>query len=724
MDRSQKIYLKVLSKKRVVLASALVVFSIAWLIKACQLIISAQSVHPVTLTVQYSDASLSLSMVKIYGISVVGNYLKAIEKESSDGISVYKIDYVYLKRIGIKLPEEIFERLEHIEVKTGKKIFFFTKDEFKKQWIKIDSKMTTFESPDSMRGEKSILPLFRSAINWKGDLTFIVQSIKSIFRDKLLLIFILVMTFFFSRVKEVVLKEKMEYSLRKKDFSDNKIVLVSGGVYLILCLSIFRFTIDDAYIPYLYAKNIVEHSQIVPSLNNFVQGYTNFLFVLISAFVYLFSGKIHIESIMKILLIFSGVITIYFVDLVQKKLHVIKESQIIALLLLATSTPFLVWTAGGLETIFLAMQLVIVTYYYLSITSDCNKAIDKIFSLRLFLLLVFVFTSFLTRWDSLLFNFSILMGLLRTCKSKIHILIFNILCFLVLPIIAYLLWVNNYYGEILPKSFYKVNESLSFGKIRLGLEYFMAFVKVHFMLFMGTIITIVYLIRKRLAILLQSREIFILFSVIIYIIFIIIQGNVHMMYTFRFYTPLLPILCILCSKGFAAFFTAINNKKYKQYTMYITIGLVLISNLIIFHYAYYKDMVFVSKQSNYYLNTKEKGSNLNIRGQILLHGIWKKAAIFFDELVPSGSNVYCWSAGIFPFYIDANFYDELLIGRLENQNYDYIIKYTSSLDIRSNNKSIVQYPFKKPSAKATYYPWHTSFYLKNTKGETLRKREY
>ena len=58
------------------------------------------------------------------------------------------------------------------------------------------------------------------------------------------------------------------------------------GALLVMALIFWRarsFVFDDAYISLRYAKNFVEHGQLVWNPGEYVEGYTNFLFVILSA---------------------------------------------------------------------------------------------------------------------------------------------------------------------------------------------------------------------------------------------------------------------------------------------------------------------------------------------------------------------------------------------------------------------------------------------------------
>src|SRR5262249_25730678 len=54
-------------------------------------------------------------------------------------------------------------------------------------------------------------------------------------------------------------------------------LLVPIAVALVLHSLVFDFVCDDAYISFVYARNLADHGQLVFNLGDRVEGYTNFL---------------------------------------------------------------------------------------------------------------------------------------------------------------------------------------------------------------------------------------------------------------------------------------------------------------------------------------------------------------------------------------------------------------------------------------------------------------
>jgi len=270
-------------------------------------------------------------------------------------------------------------------------------------------------------------------------------------------------------------------------------------------------------------------------------------------------------------------------------------------------------------------------------------------------------------------------------------------------VVLYLYWTHRYYGSLLPYSFYKANSHFDINQVKLGLEYFAVFLKVNLnYLALGlNLMIFFYLIKGRI----NKNLIFISLAVFSYYIYIIMQGGVGMMFTFRFYTPLLPVFYVVAVKSFSL----INfSERIEKVAIESLVVVIVCVNFITFHHAYYKDMNFTNEKGH---DHAREEVNTNILGQILTHERWKETAIRFSDIIPKNARVCCWSAGIFPFFIDASFYDNLLIGFSPLEDCQYEIGPCNSFE-EVSDKPYIKYPNRPPSTKCMYYPWHTSFYLK------------
>jgi len=723
------------------------VFIMPFLLQLYDVIKYAKAINIIEVKIT-SARENSLKDINLQCISPKGHVYEI--KLMSDNCKIKSGSYGagYVTKMRIFFSKKSLNNFESIIIKIGRKEFLYDKDSFKQQWLRISDH---FESPVNMYDKRSKIKYFTNIINWPGELEVFRKAISStrgfdwevgsFFVLALIIIYlrfvIILLKFirvpllkcfnFVSMISStfskyyVLLNSKFNNSMQKIGVRVFDLALfLSCGIYILLCLFIFRFIIDDAYIIYLYGRNIIEHGQIVPSINNYIHGYTSFLFVIISAIGYFFGGKMHVEALMKIFLMISGIISIISFNFILKKMK-IQYAVNIFTILLATNLSFIVWTMGSLETIFLATLILLLIILYLDLCNSINVLISEIKLRSLFFI---AFLIFITRWDTVIFTIPLMISIFISKRKSFSLILKNFLVFFIIPAAAYLFWVDVYYDNFLPRSVNKANLRLFaldwapvMRKLLVGLEYLFVFMKVNIVSSIGIVVFIYFLVRKKLSSFYVGLRtpIYVLFaSVFMYYSYIIIQGDVHMMFTFRFYTPLIPAWFLISAIGYEQILSRLN-LKLRQIAVNSLIVCVLLLNTAIFYYAYNYDMIFINKRGFDYAGT---GYNANILGQILTHEIWKSAAVYFGEIVEQKADVYCWSAGIFPFYSEGNFYDNLLIGNKSEKECDYMIYIEDRRSMRERNgNEFWKYPINKaPSPKALYYPWHTTFYL-----EKLRK---
>jgi len=127
--------------------------------------------------------------------------------------------------------------------------------------------------------------------------------------------------------------------------------IVSGGVILWLhAIVYFDYTSDDAYISYRYARNFADGLGIVWNPGEHVEGYTNFLWVLVLSGLDKAGADLVLTG--RWLGFGLGVVAIAGAYQLSRELldgHAGKVAGFVAALLLAASGPFAVWSSAGLE---------------------------------------------------------------------------------------------------------------------------------------------------------------------------------------------------------------------------------------------------------------------------------------------------------------------------------------------------------------------------------------
>ncbi len=224
----------------------------------------------------------------------------------------------------------------------------------------------------------------------------------------------------------------------------NKILVVSFFLYIMLVTFFLDFTVDDAFITYRYSKNFANSYGLVYNKGERSEGYTNFLMVLICAFFeYL---HINIEYSTKIMNIFLGILTIFVLNQLSNKFL---KNSFLPSFFLSITPGFVIWTAGGLETI-LYIFLMIVSFFLLLCEIEKKKfSYSSLFFLLLSLTRVEGIIFFLF---ALIYKSTIKGYYRRYWKKEMLFLIFY--CF-------YFIFRVFYFGLFFPLTFYvKVNKNL------------------------------------------------------------------------------------------------------------------------------------------------------------------------------------------------------------------------------------------------------------------------
>jgi hypothetical protein len=134
------------------------------------------------------------------------------------------------------------------------------------------------------------------------------------------------------------------------------------AVALVAHSLVFDFVSDDAYISFVYSRNLAEHGQLVFNLGDRVEGYTNFLWtVLLAGFMKL---GVEPELAARVLGTAAGVVTLFVVFRFAERLRGAPSWwDLVAPALLAAASGYACWCSGGLEsqlfTLFVTLALTV-----------------------------------------------------------------------------------------------------------------------------------------------------------------------------------------------------------------------------------------------------------------------------------------------------------------------------------------------------------------------------
>ncbi len=313
------------------------------------------------------------------------------------------------------------------------------------------------------------------------------------------------------------------------------ILLVIIIIFVAQCIYL-NFTQDDAFISYRYVQNFTSGNGLVFNHGERVEGYTNFLWIIILS---IFSGLgLNIIVISKILGVASGCVVLFLLYRISS-LFFPKQKWLFPLfpsLLLTASSAFAYWSISGLETAFFVAMVLLSVYLYLTYS-------------RLWIVICAVGT--LTRPEgALIFGILFLHKLLLE-KTPLRKSLFDLAGFvlLLLPFVIFKLY---YFGSILPSPFY-AKTGLSWEYVKSGLGYFWLFLQ-HYGLW-GILYLMPLFIYKSI----DFGGKLLVWLVYLYSAYVIIIGG-DVLKVHRFFLPILPLLCLLSVLGLQKLYV-----KFKSY---------------------------------------------------------------------------------------------------------------------------------------------------------------
>jgi arabinofuranosyltransferase len=310
-------------------------------------------------------------------------------------------------------------------------------------------------------------------------------------------------------------------------------ILVSLLCLVFYSLYIQPWMFDDAYIFFRYAENLTRGNGLVYNVGERVEGYTSFLWLMLMSAGDLAGLNIIIFSKITGLIFAAGCILLTafsykFID------NVTPAMAAIATLFLGTTGIFLPWGVSGIETTMFAFLVLLQVLYYISIRNNGSR---RQFS---FLGAIAAIATLTRPEGALVFLVIVLDQLLRRQTEKRSVYRYAIL-FFVLLIIPHFIWRLVYYGYPLPNSFYaKVGFGIS--QVLRGCRYMVKFGIPALLIILPLIDPpAIKGLLKRRSVLFPAFTI-----VILYTVYIILVGGDYMPGV-RFFTPIMPIICILSS---------------------------------------------------------------------------------------------------------------------------------------------------------------------------------
>lgn len=295
--------------------------------------------------------------------------------------------------------------------------------------------------------------------------------------------------------------------------------------------------VDDAYISFRYAQNLVDGQGLVFNAGERVEGYTNFLWTIVLAFF--MHWGFEVSRVAVVLGVLSSVATLWLVHQFSRVIS-LGDSRvpIIAALGLAVDGSFALWAVSGMETsLFVFLVLAAVTVY----VWEWKTEKPGFFSGALLALAA------MTRPEGVLVLAVVVIhqALARLVLQRRLVAVADVVragAFLALYL-PYFLWRYYYYGFLLPNTFYaKVTVSGSGAQLQRGLRHVSTFASLHLGWLMPLLVLVPVLKRK-----FTFWLTLLLALVLTYVFYIGYVGGDWSVG--RFFVPILPTAYILVAAG-------------------------------------------------------------------------------------------------------------------------------------------------------------------------------
>lgn len=442
--------------------------------------------------------------------------------------------------------------------------------------------------------------------------------------------------------------------LNKKHFA---VIVIFFVIYcLFLSWSFWFQNVDDAYISYRYGKNLMNGNGMVYNTGEYVEGYTNFLWTVVtSPFTKIKTVDISIFALSIGLLL--SIFNIYLLTRIAQQfisIFPLKPSYLILLpaifFVLDDSIAF--WAIGGMEFPMYTLFILAATYFYFRI----NKAEYNYIYMALFLMLctltrpegnmIFVIT---------MFHFLLYRKSVMNWKRKFLIIILLYVLFVIL----YYGFKYLYYGQLIPNTFYAKGVTDFTMNLLLGFKYLALCIGTRLYIF----IFILFIQFKKVV--KDFKQSYLILFSIVYISYLLVVGGDWMIAN-RFFVPIIPFLYILSTIGIINAVNKISSlgSKYglikKKIINYGVVVLSILLFTVTLSLLEYKELII-------------KDENYKYEHQWSMFGKWLKNNVSPETVIAVGP------AGKIPYY------SELYTIDMWGLNNNYISK-TSSKRLQAGHK--------------------------------------
>jgi arabinofuranosyltransferase len=388
-------------------------------------------------------------------------------------------------------------------------------------------------------------------------------------------------------------------------------LFISGMVFLSLSLRFWSHTVDDAFISFRYARNLAQGLGLVFNPGERVEGYTNFLWVLLGAAAEYLGGSP--EVVAKVIGLVCGLGTMLAVAMVGSRDLSKSHFVWIPLLFLAVNPPFTVWATAGLET---PLFTLLITLAVLLVAAGVEKARTDWSGA------VLLGLSALTRPEGVLVAATVSAILLwHVYRRNMPIrswLVWNLL-FLMISL-PYFAWRYEYYGALFPNTYYAKVEAGTSQTVR-GLAYAHNYLKSTGYWLLPLLVGVRWVSRKCFTTMISA-------VVLVFSFYIVLVGGDGLP-MYRFFVPISGLLFVLLAQGMQGLY-----QKFRARRLVLTATVVF--------------MVFALAWSSYPAFTGSDHRTLMIDNSEV--ATWREVGLWFREQALPNESIAVVAAGAIPYF--------------------------------------------------------------------------
>jgi arabinofuranosyltransferase len=417
-----------------------------------------------------------------------------------------------------------------------------------------------------------------------------------------------------------------------KDININRKHFILLVIFFILyCLFLswsFLFqNVDDAYISFRYGKNLMNGNGLVYNKGEYVEGFTNFMWTVITA-PFTLIKSIDISRFAILLGLMISIFNIYFVTKISRQFSEYYHGfpayfVLLPSLFFVLDDTIAFWAVGGMEFPLYILFILGITYFYFRINDEARN--------YLYLSLFFILCTLTRPEGNMIFILTIVHSFLFRKKIiNYGKKLINIIIIYAVFVIIYYGFKYLYYGQVIPNTFYAKGVTDLSMNLWLGLKYITICIGTRFYMFFF----ILFIPFK--SILKDFKQSFLFFFLLTYILYIWGVGG-DWMISNRFFVPVLPIFYVLCSIGFSNAinkFVSSNAKKLINKNKISNVSTIVISLtifLVTLSFLEYKQLII-------------KDENYKYEMQWSMFGKWLKSNVAPNTVIAVGP------AGKIPYY--------------------------------------------------------------------------